>query len=181
MRELHLQDGLVALISDVDHDRCRAHTWRAEANNASGKPYVRTTPTINGRKTTMYLHRFVVGGVIDLPVTMKVDHRNNDTLDCQRPNLRVATHEQNNYNRAGFGLSGYKGVDRRKNGSWRARITLNGISTHLGYFKTAIEAALIYDDAAVDRFGEFAWLNFPENFPTPDHDIPDPWSDHNVW
>lgn len=173
MRHLHLQDGLVALISDVDHERCRNYCWRAETNNASGKPYVRATPRINGRKKTIYLHRFIVGGIVALPETMKVDHRNNDTLDCQRPNLRIATFNENNYNRCGFGASGYKGVVREKSGRWRARITFNGVLTYLGIHSTAIEAAMAYDEAAVERFGEFAWLNFPENHPPPDHDIPD--------
>jgi hypothetical protein len=170
MRELHLQNGLVALVSDVDLERCRQHKWRADSNNASGKPYVRTTPTINGKTVTIYLHRFIVKGIIELlPGTVKVDHRNNDTLDCQRSNLRVATHNQNNFNRAGFGLSGYKGVTRERR-YWRARITFNEVSTHLGYFETAVQAAVAYDKAAHDRFGEFAWLNFPEHYPV-SHDI----------
>jgi len=34
-----------------------------------------------------------------------------------------------------------------------------------GYFDTEIEAARIYDRLAVELFGEFAGLNFPEEWP----------------
>jgi hypothetical protein len=32
----------------------------------------------------------------------------------------------------------------------------------LGYFATEKEAVRAYDDSARARFGEYAWLNFPE-------------------
>lgn len=166
MKELHLQCGRVALISDVDHDRCREHKWRSHVHNASGKPYVRTEID----KKTTYLHRFIVSGIVFLPPTMKVDHRSTDTLDNQRPNLRVASHDQNNLNRCGFGISGYKGVsmDRRL---WRARLTFEGVEHRLGHFKDKKEAARAYDAKAHELFGEFAWLNFPDDWPRPDPDI----------
>lgn len=162
MKELHLQCGRVAFVSDIDFDRCREHKWRSHVHNASGKPYVRTEID---RKAT-YLHRFIVGGIISLPSTLKVDHRDNVTLHNQRPNLRVATHDQNNYNRTGFGLSGFKGVtlDRRM---WRARLTYKGDQISLGRFEKKEDAARAYDAKAHELFGEFAWLNFPDDYPRP--------------
>ncbi len=170
MRELVVTQraGIVAaLVSDIDYDQCREHSWSVNDATASGKPYVRTTIA----KKTVYLHRFIVGNIVPLPSTMKVDHKNNDTLDCQRPNLRIATHDQNNLNRGFWSLSGYKGVskDGRR---YRARISTEpGVQKTIGRFDTAVEAAIAYDDAAHEIFGEFAWLNFPENYPPPCHDI----------
>jgi len=32
---------------------------------------------------------------------------------------------------------------------------------HIGYYKTELEAARAYDREAVQRFGQYAYLNFP--------------------
>lgn len=120
----------------------------------------------DGRKSSLYLHRFITG----CPAAYKVDHRDNDTLNNQRPNLRIATHDQNNLNRGTWSLSGYKGVTRVRH-RFRARITVAHEQQHIGYYADPIEAAQAYDAAAHKLFGEFAWLNFPENYPAPCHDI----------
>lgn len=164
MMELALQDGRVTRISDVDYERCRQHKWSVTEANASGKPYVRTFVG----KITVYLHRLIT----DCPDIYKVDHRDNDGLNNQRPNLRIATHNQNNYNRQSWGLSEFKGVckDGRR---WKARITLNGECHHLGMYDDQVLAAKAYDAEAHQLFKEFAWLNFPEDYPLPDFDIPE--------
>lgn len=145
----------VALVSDVDYPALREHSWRISEANASGKPYVRTEI---GR-ATVYMHRMIV----KCPPTMKVDHKNCNGLHNYRSNLRVASHDNNNLNRKGWSLDGYKGVSRdgRRH---RARITLDGVTRSLGAFATAVEAAVAYDAAAYELFGEFAWLNFPETY-----------------
>ncbi len=156
-------DTGVTLVSDVDYPVLREYSWSITEANASGKPYVRTTVG----KTTIYMHRMIV----QCPPTYKVDHVNGDGLHNQRPNLRIASHDQNNLNRCGWSKAGYKGVglDGRR---YRARITVQGDIRTLGRFDTAVEAAIAYDEAAHDLFGEFAWLNFPENYPPPHPDQP---------
>ena len=42
---------------------------------------------------------------------------------------------------------------------WRARITINGKTMHLGLFASAIEAARAYNEKAKELFGDFANLN----------------------
>ncbi len=109
-----------------------------------------------------YLHRFVLG--VDDAVL--VDHRNLDTLDCRRENLRRATHSQNGCNHAKKRYtegtsSKFKGVDLH-GGRWRAQIAKDGVRTHLGLFDSEEDAAIAYDAAARDLHGEFARLNFPK-------------------
>ena len=155
--------GRDAIISAVDEQRVRRHSWSANEHNASGKPYVRTT--IN--KRTVYLHRFIV----EPPKTYKVDHENGDTLDCRRPNLRIATFYENNINRGSWSISDFKGVSRQGR-RFRARITINGEEFVIGRYDKESEAAIAYDDRAHKMWGEFARLNFPDRYPLPDHDRP---------
>jgi AP2 domain len=56
------------------------------------------------------------------------------------------------------GPSGFRGVIQIGN-RWRARI--GDERCYLGTFATIEEAARAYDAAAIERFGEFATLNFP--------------------
>jgi group I intron endonuclease len=61
--------------------------------------------------------------------------------------------------------SGFIGVTRcKKDGKWFASMRSVGRSAYLGSFNTAEEAALVRDTAALDRFGEYAILNFPRAY-----------------
>jgi|HubBroStandDraft_2_1064218.scaffolds.fasta_scaffold00001_54 hypothetical protein len=111
------------------------------------------------------LHRFVMG-VTD-PV-VKVDHRNGNTSDNRRQNLRVATQAQNVWNarkKRSARTSVFKGVHKGPTPGprpWQATIRVSGRNRHLGCFATPEKAALAYDAAAREAFGEFACVNFPE-------------------
>jgi len=92
------------------------------------------------------------------------DHKNHDTLDNRRSNLRKCTYRQNSANRgiSKNNVCGYKGVywntGHRK---WLARIGVDGKKLCLGDFNSKLEAARAYDIAALRYHGEFAFLNFP--------------------
>ena len=45
---------------------------------------------------------------------------------------------------------------------WFATIWFEGRSIALGHYRDEADAARAYDRAAVELFGEFAWLNFPQ-------------------
>ena len=44
---------------------------------------------------------------------------------------------------------------------YRANITIGRERRHLGYYRSAEEAAHAYDESARELFGEYARLNFP--------------------
>jgi len=94
-----------------------------------------------------------------------VDHINHDKLDNRICNLRVCSNQDNQRNAVlrVDSKSGFKGVtyrENRKAEKYRAYIRVNGTQVHIGFFPTALEAALAYDKAAIEKFGSFASTNF---------------------
>ena len=147
MKTIPLTRGLVALVDDADFDWLSAYKWHAK-NVGKGRFYA----AFGSRMLLM--HRMILPGVPE------VDHYNRNTLDNQRHNLRPATHTQNLHNsgRHRDGSSGFKGVSWSKiRHRWRAQIQ----SDYLGLFSTEEAGARAYDAEAVERFGEFAYVNFP--------------------
>ena len=96
---------------------------------------------------------------------MYTDHINNNGLDNRKENLREATSSQNAANsRSKNNTSRYKGVRKLpdiKSGSrqWQARVKHNYREIHVGCFHTEEEAALAYNEKAVELWGEHAHLN----------------------
>ena len=110
---------------------------------------------ING--TEMLLHRFLMNP----PDDMEVDHINRDKLDNRRSNLRVCTHQENDWNKlAGTrNKSGYSGVKENGKGKWLASIIINKKPKHLGTFNTYEEAVEARIKAEKEYFGDFAPTN----------------------
>jgi hypothetical protein len=104
------------------------------------------------------MHRFILSA----PKGIQVDHRDNDGLHNTRGNIRLCTCQQNQGNSrpTTCHTSIFKGVhwDKRDR-IWQAKIHINRRSIYLGNFIKEIDAALAYDDAAREYFGEFARLN----------------------
>jgi hypothetical protein len=102
--------------------------------------------------------------IMNQPRGLLVDHKNLNTLDNTRTNLRLATRSQNMFNRKKIKSntsSRFIGVcfDKRRK-KWCAYITVEGKRIWLGTFDNEIDAALAYDAAAKKYHGEFARLNF---------------------
>lgn len=94
------------------------------------------------------------------------DHKNRNGFDNRRENLRPATHSQQLQNTRVRvnSRSGFRGVTwNTERNCWSADITIEGKHIFLGRRKSPVEAALLYDAAAAEAFGDFASLNFPNN------------------
>ncbi len=145
-----LTQGRVAIVDAADYQQLNEHKWYALKD--SGRFYARRTE--NGRAIEMHRQ------ILNAPEGLLCDHKNHNGLDNRRANLRLCTPSQNSQNqlpRAG-GSSIYKGVSRENN-RWRADIQLNGRHIFIGYFDDQLDAAIAYDDMAIELFGEFACLN----------------------
>jgi hypothetical protein len=119
--------------------------------------YVVRTIGLRGLRKQVRMHREV------MKVTNKnylVDHIDGNTLNNQKSNLRVCNHKENSRNQRMHkrSSSGFKGVTFKKASScWVAQVA----TKHVGLFAKKHHAAMAYDMAAKDLFGEYAVLNFP--------------------
>lgn len=113
----------------------------------------------------------VIGRRKGIYLPFDIDHKDRNTLNNTRENLSCATRSQNFMNKGlqSTNTSGYKGVSYTPRvNKYRAYISIRSIQTHLGYYDTAIEAALRYNMAAKILFKEFACLNVIKEYPIND-------------
>jgi hypothetical protein len=94
-----------------------------------------------------------------------IDHIDRNPLNNMKHNLRFATIQQNQFNKGKLEnkTSKYKGVSLVKSsGKWKARIRFNDELIQLGNYMNEADAGRAYDKKAKELFGEFAYLNFPD-------------------
>lgn len=134
------------IIDKKNFYKCKPHKW------GMAEDYVRYRK--NGRN--VLLHTFL----LNPSKGFQVDHKNGDKLNNLESNLRIATVSQNRANSKIpiTNTSGYKGV-YESGPNWRARIEVNYTKINLGSFKDIKLAALAYNEAAKEFFGDFAYIN----------------------
>jgi len=154
VRMIPLDEGFYAYVDAADYEWLSQWKWHAAGGYA-----VRS-----GKGRTIFMHKLIM----QPPGGMVVDHIDGNRADNCRFNLRVCTLLQNAHNRrktSGTG-SQFKGVyyaKRRK--KWYAQWRYHNKDHRLEFFDTELDAARGYDLAAVHWFGDFAYLNFPKEWP----------------
>lgn len=94
-----------------------------------------------------------------------IDHRNRNSLDNRRDNLRQIPNHDNFYkNRSKkSGSSKFIGVSwDKKRLLWRSQYTHYGMNKFIGHFKTEEEAAKAYDTYAIFNYRNPLRLNYPD-------------------
>lgn len=163
MKKISLTKGQFVIVDSEDFEKLNRYKWRARWSDKNKSFYgVRTT---HNKETKKYNEISMAREILGLKKGDKrqSDHINHNTLDNRRCNLRICTKIQNKQNGKPYKgtVSIYKGVCRHKSiQKWQARIRYNNKLIHLGYFDNEIEAAKIYDEAAIKLFGKFAYPNF---------------------
>ena len=155
VKRIPLSDGQYALVDAADYEWLSGYHWHL----CSGGYAARSE---KGKRILMHRQ------IMDPPKGMVVDHIDGNRANNCRSNLRVCTRAENqrNQRKQRGSASAFKGVGYLK-GSERchAKLVFEGKTVWLGHFDDEVEAARAYDRAAVECFGEFAHLNFPEEWP----------------
>jgi hypothetical protein len=184
MKEIELTKGYSTKVDDEDYEWLSEYSWHAhESKTGKLKDRNRLRCRVSARAAfrvdldggeyayrIVPMHRMILHARPD----QHVDHINGDALDNRRENLRLVTNQQNSWNALGAKsfngkptTSRFKGVFKKvcktKFGDyeyWVCKIGVNGKEITVYHGKDEIEAACMYDLAAMGHFGEYARTNF---------------------
>jgi hypothetical protein len=146
-------DRLACLVDASDLPKLRAFDvrWYASWSKTLRGFYVLCHIRVNGKRTTVSMHRFI----LDAPQDLDVDHKYHDTLDNRRESLRMTTASRNAMNRKGANRNsktGHRAISPDLSlGKFRLNVSINGKRTYIGHYST-IEQAI----AARNAFPEYA-------------------------
>ena len=159
MKRIPLTQGKFALVDDSDFEYLNQWKWHICNGYAARREY------LGGgyrKDITNYIlmHRLIN----KTPNGFHTDHIDGNRLNNRKKNLRTASCSQNVMNqyreKTKNKTSIYKGVNFcKRDGNWRVQLNIKGKNTHIGYYKTEIEAAKSYNIAVKKYRGIFARLN----------------------
>ncbi len=152
-----LTKGKHAYVDAEDYDRLMEHKWTAYYT--CGKWYAAR----NDHGKCVLMHR----EIMKAPKGKVVDHIDGNGLNNCKSNLRICTYSQNNIHRRPRGASSrFKCVYRdRKRNLWKSTPAYRRRSVYNGRYESETDAARASDYMNVQLNGEFAYLNFPAEWP----------------
>ncbi|MEO0733027.1 MAG: hypothetical protein AAFZ52_09340, partial [Bacteroidota bacterium] len=108
------------------------------------------------RTETLYLHKLIAERYLSdsrVGDANLVGCRNGNKLDCRLENLEYRSRSVASRKRKSSSKIGYTGV-YKENNRYRAVISVNRRSVHIGMFATAEEAALAYNAKSLELYGK---------------------------
>ena len=110
--------------------------------------YPRVMIGSNNQRAHFFVHNVITLCYLgEKPLGYQTDHINSIRTDNRLENLQYITLQQNYQKRKTVNGRNIKGYTLKKNGKYRAQITLDNKSFHLGYYHTEEEARQVYIDA----------------------------------
>jgi len=156
MKFIELTQNQVAIVDDDDFEDLNKYSWSAACDF---KLWYARRAGLTSKHSVIRMHRQIMG--VTNPKIF-VDHKNGNSLDNRKENLRLCSSQQNNRNtrKKSSASSIFKGVSWHKGkNKWQANIRYNKILLYLGSFSNETQAALAYNRAAIELFKEFACIN----------------------
>lgn len=139
MKRIELSQNQFAIVDDDMFNWLNRYKWYALWNKDTQSFYAaRNSKGENDRRCTIPMAREILG--LKYGDKREADHRDHNILDNRILNLRVVTHQQNQWNRKS--PKGYRWHKSRK--KYEARIKLNNKIIELGYFRTTTAAHNAY-------------------------------------
>jgi hypothetical protein len=160
MKKILLTKGEEALVDDYNYSWLMKWRWHFMPDRDSGGYAVRSV-RIDDKVKIILMHVEIMKHAGHLEEG-QVDHWDQNKLNNQEQNLRMATHTQQRANTKRYknNTSGYKGVSfNKQKDKWVSYIRVDRKLKHLGYYDTPEEAAEAHNKEATKQFGEFACLN----------------------
>ena len=154
MKLIPLTQGLFAQVDDEDYDFLMQWKWFTQKDHNTFYA-VRNEKISVDKHKRIFMHR-VIMNTLDNQIT---DHKDHNGLNNQKENMRNCTKSQNSQNR-----EKEKGCSSKHKGTywkisaqkWVAQISFNKKRICLGRFDSEDLAALAYNKAAKELFGNFA-------------------------
>lgn len=137
-------DGAITCRAIIRGKETKTEIWN-DVSFSDDKGYLRCNLTVDGVQKLFLQHRLLHlarnpgWDIFDNSKNNFIDHKNHDTTDNTDENLRVVTHQQNNFN---TNAKGYYWCKPRN--IWVAQIKLNNQVTYLGSFVKEEDAATAY-------------------------------------
>lgn len=142
--------GIDFYIDLADYEKCKDICWFGNYDRHTNSYYIYGTQ--NNKKIS--LHQFLLGkkdGFV-------IDHKNHNTIDNRRKNLRMVTLSENAMNQKikSNNTSGAKGVRWHKaTQKWQVGIGVGKKQIYLGVYENFEDAVKVRKDAEIKYFGEY--------------------------
>ena len=125
--------------------------------------FQKTWPKAGGgyKTETIYLHKLIAEKFLDSQRSKErklVGARNGNKLDCKLENLVWRSRSVASRQRKTSSKCGYTGV-YKENNRYRAVISINRKSVHIGMFSTAEDAAKAYNKKSRELYGDDGKIN----------------------
>jgi hypothetical protein len=129
--EIRLSQGKTALVDTDDYAIVSGYRWCALHGPRANHLWYAIAHSRGNYKKMVLMHQLL------LPGNKEIDHEDGDGINNRRRNIRPASHSQNGFNKkASLHSSQYHGVGwNKRDGKWRAYISRDRKSIHLGSFK----------------------------------------------
>jgi len=158
MKEIVLTQGKTTMVDDEDYDDLIKYHWYAKKNK--NHFYAERTFKKDGKWLCIQMHKQLLGE-LTTEGTLR-DHKNRNSLDNRRENLRIVSNSVNTHN--GILMrnnnSGYRGVSwHKKKNKWSAYIKVAGKQYYGGEYEDIMDAVQARDELARIHYGDNAVLN----------------------
>jgi len=141
-------DGTIASRAIMCGEETKTEIWN-EIKFTKNNGYLKCALYIDGVRRRFLKHRILhlarnpAWDIFDSSQNNYIDHKNHDTTDNTDSNLRIVTHQQNQFNKSN--VKGY--YWHKKNKKWQAQIQVDRKNIYLGLFEKEDDAAAAYLEA----------------------------------